>query len=50
MVKGASDVPAAIAVSAEQDQEMGEDEDELAPAFKRFWEVDKHIVFSLVLS
>ena len=46
MVKAASDVPAALAVSAEQDQETeGCEGDDLAPAFKRFWEVGTQFPF-----
>jgi hypothetical protein len=48
MVKAASDVPAALAVSAEQDQETeGCEDDGLAPAFKRFWEVHIHFPYFL---
>jgi hypothetical protein len=42
MVKAASNAPTAIAVSTVQGgQEMEEaEDDDLAPAFKRFWEVN----------
>jgi hypothetical protein len=48
MVIAASDVPTAIAVSAEHEEQEMEDaeEDDLAPAFKRFWEVN---ILQLVL-